>query len=257
MREVGRALALDPENPRAFATLFRLLGELPKEPPPEVKEELAADSQKRRRLLARVAMWSYAGLFLYIPVLLWMGVRSWTGLVWMYVLIAACTVLSFITSRTSARGDGWVLGALVTHTGMMAVTSLISGPFIVLPSFAASTTMLFAMHFNRKWRPLVVGFSALALIIPSVLMWTGRIPTSYVFDPEGMRVVPSMVELRAGPTWFFLFVASLVTLVGSGLLVARMRDALTDAQERLFMQAWNLRQLLPEDAPRSTNLDPG
>jgi serine/threonine-protein kinase len=45
-----------------------------------------------------------------------------------------------------------------------------------------------------------------------------------------------------------LLLTSIAMVVIPGLLMGRMRDALTAAERRLFLQAWQLRQLVPSGA---------
>jgi hypothetical protein len=62
-----------------------------------------------------------------------------------------------------------------------------------------------------------------------------------------MAVLPQMHGLEATPTMIFLLLANLAILVGGALAIGRIRDALTDAEARLQLHAWQLRQLIPEE----------
>jgi serine/threonine-protein kinase len=54
MREVGRALALDPQNESALRTLVSLLTEPPREIPPEARAEMEESAHVQSRLAARI-----------------------------------------------------------------------------------------------------------------------------------------------------------------------------------------------------------
>ena len=63
-----------------------------------------------------------------------------------------------------------------------------------------------------------------------------------------MLVIPRLVSFPPGPTWALLFFGAFGVLVGAVMTVARSADSIAAAEERLFQQAWALRQLVPEGA---------
>src|SRR5262249_11885639 len=73
MRELGHALALDPDNAAARASMIRILTEPPDEVPPEVNEAMEAAAQKQLRMGAALGgrvLWVW---FLFLPLFWWMG----------------------------------------------------------------------------------------------------------------------------------------------------------------------------------------
>jgi hypothetical protein len=56
-----------------------------------------------------------------------------------------------------------------------------------------------------------------------------------------------MLHMPPLPTELFLLASSVAVVVTACLMTARVHDALAQAQERLHVQAWQLRQMLPVD----------
>ena len=90
------------------------------------------------------------------------------------------------------------------------------------------------------------GLVALAIAVPFVLALLGLVPDPYSFTADGALVITSpMVGFPPGLTLFFLLATSIALVVTPTLLAGRFRDELARAEERVFMSAWHLRQLLP------------
>ena len=64
------------------------------------------------------------------------------------------------------------------------------------------------------------------------------------------EIVPNIQQLWFPPVWtqVFLIISSLAVIITSGLAVAPFRNELDDAQRRIRLLAWHLRQLVPEEA---------
>ena len=60
-----------------------------------------------------------------------------------------------------------------------------------------------------------------------------------------------MLDFPAVPTHAFLVAASLALVGVAAVLITRFRDHLTEAEQRLHLQAWQLEQLVPRGVPRS------
>ncbi len=247
--EVGRALALDSSNTHALMTLVRLLGEPPKQTPPEVQQELAAADFKQAKLTGTIAALGYASLALYIPLLLWMGVHSWGSFAVLYGLMTIAVGVAYITTRKPRRSPSRAFLTLVVSTAMIGAISEVFGPFVLLPGFLIVNALAFSVHLDRRRRPLAVAISLLALIVPTALRVMGVIPSSYRFGPdgEGMTIVPRMADFPETATLTLLFTTTLATAIISAAYVGRIRDALTEAEGRLLIQAWHLKQLVPQD----------
>jgi serine/threonine-protein kinase len=246
IRELGQALALDQDHPLAAQTLVRLLSDPPRVAPPEAERELAQAAQVRARMAARIAVATYAGLVFYLPLLFWMGIRDWRWLAVTYGGVALAVAVCALVARRSAPTAGWVILGAGASAVMIAAISLVMGPFVVQPTFAAVNAMAFAALLDRRHRLVVAALGMLSIAAPAVLGWAGLWPEAYAISGGALVVSSPMLQMRLVPTMVLLAVTSLGSLAVSVFIVGKIRDGLTDAERKLAVQAWSLRQLLPE-----------
>ncbi len=249
LRAIGRALALEPDDPDALRTLYQLFAEPPIEPPAEVTAEIAQQQVAQRGLTARTSAAGYASIFLFLPFLLWMGVRSWPLVAALFAAVVIAAVFSWYGARRPGRPGTRGLVIAATSTLAFALGSTMFGPLVLVPTMIATNTMALALHMDRRARAWAIAIGIVGVIAPIALAALHLVPASYAFGPEGMIIRPLMLELPAVPTLVFLAFASAVTVYTGTRSAGEVRDALAVAEQRLYTQRWQLRQLLPEGAP--------
>jgi len=117
---------------------------------------------------------------------------------------------------------------------------------VLVPSLAAIGSMLLHLAPNRARRVPVVLLNCLAIVVPAGLQLAGVIPASYAFEDGSLRILPTMLSYPPVPTHVFLLVANVALVITGCAMLARFRDLLTAAEERLHVTAWQLRKLVPE-----------
>ncbi len=248
LREVGRALALDPRNDAAKGTLMRLMTAPPRTLPPSAVADTAVLAQTEQRAAARIGIWVYLSWLLVAPVALWMGVRSWWSFGFsgaMYLAsAAACWWMSY---RPNPKGKV-SLPLLLASALAVASTGFTFGPFLVLPSIATVNAMTFMMARDSSRRILVVAVSWLAFLGPLGLEWAGVLPHSYAFRDGTIALLPNHTAFPPLPTLVFLVGVNVLVMGTACLLIARLRDVLTATDRRLQLHLWQLRQLVPDEA---------
>jgi len=244
LREVGRALALDPANAEAMATLVALLTEPPREAPEEVISEMRASSRDTHRGTARGALVGYLAWFLFVPFGFWMGVRNVaasaiaSGL-WALAAVSAYAALR----RPDPRGHLHRVGLIATATAASA-TCLVCGPYVLVPTLAVINVMLWLLVSERSLRPLIIALGCLTVLAPAALDWT-HLVRFYNFRDGRVTILQGMLDFPPAGTHALLFAASLALVGVAAVLITRFRDNLTEAEFRLHVQAWQLRQLVP------------
>jgi serine/threonine-protein kinase len=252
LREVGRAIALDPANPDALRTLVRLLAEPPREIPPEARVELARERSQSLTRGRRMGGMAFLTWFLYVPVTLWMGVRSWGAVTLMHAAWLVAAAVGFLAARGSRADDKANLPMLLTGGFAIACSAALLGPYFLLPQFALIYAMMFILiPPDRARRGLVVAMSLLTMLVPAALGWTGVLPRPYELHQDAVTVRAWMLHFPPAPTELFLVLTNVVALLTACLMTSNVREALTAAQERLHVQAWQLRQMLPREAQMS------
>jgi serine/threonine-protein kinase len=245
LREAGRALALDPRHAGAARTVVRLLMTPPRVMPQTVEEERQAMSKSEQRSMMRIASLAYLSWFLYAPLAHWTGITNWPYMGAMALMWSACAGATWYYHR---RPTGTVPVWLLFFTmATISFTSAHFGPFLVIPGFAGLNTMGFMLARERRQRLMIFIAGVLAVMAPIVLSWLHVIPAAYTFQDGTIIVRSSTFALRETATILFLTVVSVQVVITAGIMVARVRDLASGAEERLMVQAWQLRQLVPAD----------
>jgi serine/threonine-protein kinase len=248
LHEVGRAIALDPSNEDAVETLMRLMTSPPAKMPAGARAALQQETRNSMRLAGTIATITYLLWFTYLPLMLWMGVRSWT----MWGVQTATWLLAAAGAYHSSRnpsGDGkpspWLW---IPATVGVSLTATFFGPYVLVPILAVMGSMLLHIAPARSHRPLVVLLNCLAVAVPAGLELTGVLPPSYVVRDGSIQLVPAMLDLPPVQTHAFLLFASMSLVVTSSVIMGRFRETITRIETKMHVQAWQLQQLVPEQA---------
>jgi serine/threonine-protein kinase len=244
LSELGRAVALDPTNAEALRALAGLVMLPPKGTPHEVEEELRELEREQVRMGGRTGVLAYASFNLYLPLLFWMGVKSFS----LVAIVVATSVLAALTSFVVSRlprvnSSMWVLAA-----SSLAIASLatIFGPFVLVPSVAAANALVFAVSNAPRYRVLVLCLGVLPILLPLALELAGVLPPSLAFTDTGVVLLPRIAEFPPIPTLVLLILGSLGTVITAALAVTPFRSELDAAQRRIRLTAWNLKHLIPD-----------
>ncbi|MGH1340281.1 MAG: protein kinase domain-containing protein [Nannocystales bacterium] len=242
---ISRALAFDPENAEARTALMHLLTRPPSTVPTEVRDQLESGRRDSERKAARGGVSAYLAWLPFAGVTLIMGVRSWGLLIAMLTLIALGVVTSYLGSR-ARKTDGWATGSLMISTVTLIMLSRLLGPLVLIPGLAGANAVAFTQHARGRRRIAYVSIAAMAVVVPLLFEVTGLWPPSYEFTEAGMLIVPHFASLPTVSTLLLLALASITTVVLPALLMREARDSVEESREQLAVQAWQLRQLVPD-----------
>ncbi|MEI7891888.1 MAG: serine/threonine-protein kinase [Myxococcales bacterium] len=252
MKEVGQAIAFDPTNADAKRTLVRLWTEPPTEIPPEAQEEIVAARRTGHRLGAKIAGIGYLILFLYYPIAHALGLISWRAAAALGLLWAAAAALSFIRMILPHPAGRVSYSMLLVSSLAIACTSAVAGPYVLVPSLAAMNTLAYVLSPDRSRRFATIGLGCLSVAVPSALSWVGVLPPSELAVHETVSGLPLRRLLTEG----FLFGSNVALILMSALLIGRFRDGLGMVEEKLHVQAWLLRQLVPPEVQPAVSMPP-
>ena len=256
MREVGAALALNPSERGAVATLVSLMVDVPAEMPEEARREFLATKRSADRESRRAMLLAYLSWLAFAPPAMALGVRD-LGL----ALVAfGFMVLSAVTAWASYRGllhDRFRFTVYVVGAISMSFSSLLMGWAVILPGMAATHVLGFLLYGQReRWRS-AVALGVLSIVVPFALQVAGVLPPSYGFHEGALLVYPRMTSFPPAGTQAFLLLASVGLIVAPAVIASRVRGSLAKAEERLFMQSWMLRHLVPDQARNAASVVPG
>jgi serine/threonine-protein kinase len=253
LQEAGRALALDPDHAEALAVITELVAHEPETFPPEVAAEIDAQSVAQQR--AGLAGRARSHMFHFVTVALAAlgGVRgvplaACVGLVMVSLLIA----FAYRNQRLTPARSFALIASTTFAIGSMSV---LFGPFVLVPAFAAVHTVL-TVTYGREYgtRPGVVAGGALMLLLPWALEAMGLLPPSFAITVAGrIELLPRAVAFRPTVTPLALLVTNLLAIVVPGTLALRVRGALDKAERRAMLQRWQLQEMLPAVARGLSN----
>jgi serine/threonine-protein kinase len=189
---------------------------------------------------------AYLSWMLMLPLILWMGVRSFTQLALSWGFIALTGVVYLLAARRPTVMGG-VAVALLTAVGHGFGTRMF-GPVFWVPGVVAMCMLAFAIQPVRALRLLALVTACLSFLVPTALEWAGVLAPSYSFAPGQLVIHARMLDLPRGATLTFLLLTSVGMVLTPFLFLSNIRDALFSAQRRLQLQAWQLRQLVPDEA---------
>ena len=250
MKELNRALALDPDNGDAMRTLLRVVTELPREVPAEVEARAAASDRGTLQMGARLSSVTPLLYLLMLPVVLVLGVRD-PWLVGAVLVASAGAALAghLVAKRAAAAASRWQYAILALRALVMLALTRMFGPLVMVPALATAFGVAMQVHPKRFMRRAAAWVACLAVGVPVLLEWAGVLPSSYAFADGRMAIVPQMHELPAVPTSLLLLVASIATIVTASAFVGRVRRSLSEAHLRLQLTAWHFERMLPDRVP--------
>jgi serine/threonine-protein kinase len=246
MREIGRTLALQPDNPVALDLMMQLLTKPPADLPGDVRDEIESSEAHRIRSLARIGAIAYALIGLYLPLILWCGVRSWIWVVAAYAGIAAAAIVCLITFYAGLASTRMVVAVIVFSNAGFIATSAFFGPFLVTPMIMAVNATTLALNSRPIERRIASAAACLSMVAAIALWFAGVVPGGYAFDGATMSILPGALNLPEVPVLAFLGSAAIGVVLIGFLPAGRVRDALTSSEQQLFVYAWHLRELVPE-----------
>jgi eukaryotic-like serine/threonine-protein kinase len=243
LRELGRALALDPRNERAIGAMVRLLVSPPKEMPPAADAEHREVLYAGNRSAAKIGSLTLLGWWLAAPLLIWLG-----G--WIQTLVLIPATITFVTGLWVSRlkqptADHAVL-LMFLNAITVATSSVMFGPLVLMPTVAIASACMFAVH--GSWahrRPLVLLITLLTMVVPLLLEWFGVIPPSYEIRNGAFVLLPRFANYRELPTLSLFLLGHAILAVGPPFAIGAVSDGAYTVERRMFRHMWQLRQIVP------------
>jgi len=253
LREVGRALALDPSHSEAQRVLLKLLSTPPHELPEEERSAVEQEVQGTGRATFNIFGWYHLSFVFTTAIVLWMGVKSWIA-VGLYALVSAATAaVALMTARGFLPPSYRLFANVISGTLAIGFMSTMFGPLFLIPGLAAMSTM--AASFNtptRGARALVISIGVLAVLVPLMLELAGLLPPSYEFRDDLMIVIPRMHNFPPVATLIFLCYIGMGHIISISVLMGRLNESRLQAIEKLHKQTWQLRQLIGDESTRQS-----
>jgi len=249
MREAARALALDPTLTGAAELVSRLMLEPPRTIPKEVAQAIDADNEMIVQRTAIVGMWTNLSYLAFAPLLFWVGFDQPAYIIVMFGFAISNAMLMRYYARHGDRFQPLVVGAISAL--LVASVAVTFSPFLVAPGIAAVTAMglVFGpagVERRRAW--LIIAAMSLAVVGPWILQVAGVVTPSMTIDGGGVTMRSPALLLTPGPTQVLLVAYSIMLIIAAVMRATGLRRAERSARRHLHLQAWQLRQLVPDPA---------
>jgi eukaryotic-like serine/threonine-protein kinase len=243
----GRALALDPESKDAATLVTQLILEPPRELPPELVGQLAEHDRQAIARHTAFAARALSAYFLFIPIAVWAGIRSWGVLAAIYGIVAISVAGAIVMSRRRIDSIVW---ALFANTAVLILLTRLFSPILIVPGLAsgiAVAMIAFPTLIHRPW--LVIGGVLAGFLLPVGLEAAGLWPRTWWFEEGRVVIAATAIHLDGLPAAILIVTANTATIVVMALLVRSLAAMQRAGQRALEIQAWHLGRLLPVDRP--------
>ncbi len=248
-RVAGQALVFDPSSADARELVRTLLVEAPTEVPAQLLPTILEEERMAARKRSRRAIRPYASLFVLIPLIPFIEIRSWPSLIMLNIAALLGVAMAWWNVR---RGLPLPI-ILAIHVIIVISFSRIAGPLILTPLLIATTLLSVTSMpwlIERKWA--VVGWTIVAAMAPYVLELAGVLGPTWSIGEEGVITFGRIFR----PTESFNLALTISSNVAAIVVVAlyslTMSRDRRDAERRQRVQAWQLEQILPR-RPRTVN----
>ena len=248
MRELGRAVALDPSDAGALRAISELVLAPAADLPKAAIDELRIGERADRAKAAGRASRMYIAWLALVPLLWVMGIRSWTGVGVIATLILMTSAWTqWVGTQPTRATMSRLMVAILLNGTLIAACSLIFGPLVFVPGVAATSAAAFVLAVRDKTWMRYVPFTVatLAVFVPLALELAGVLPRAYTFGDGIITIHPVIADFHMERTPVALATVTLVQMILPAVVINRAVDNLVDAERRSFAQAWRLRQLLP------------
>jgi eukaryotic-like serine/threonine-protein kinase len=249
MREAGQALALDPTLGEAAELVGRLMIEPPKAMPSQVVAELAdIDRATSHRFVWNLVVLHLAFVML-LPIMFAFGVRDAFYGTLVLLLALAGIAVAYLELRTTRR----LLGVhCLLMVATFALVARMFTPFLIAPFAAAINIVAFAFHPGARTERMFWSFTA-GSIGAVLAVWVGEevgLLSPTMTDVGGALMLRSpLAGFSTFPAIGALALTFTVAIFASAMLARSTARFAHRARVRVHLQAWQVRQLVPERKP--------
>jgi serine/threonine-protein kinase len=247
MREINGALVLDPANSSAMGSMIELLSRPPESPPPELVRELERQFRRDIRWISNVGAFVYVAIIGLLGFAWWMGIRDPGPVVVFFALMAVTSGLSMIVARSREPKLALIGAAVVTTAIAFGFATRFASPLVLVPSAVAINATGYAVFLRGRYRALVALASCASFMVPLALELAGVISPTFVFEGGRLVILPMALDLPATPSLVLFAVSSVMAVFLGAVIMGHVRDRLADAESRVFMYAWHLREMVPAE----------
>ncbi|HUS29214.1 MAG TPA: serine/threonine-protein kinase [Kofleriaceae bacterium] len=246
MHEAGKALALDPTLNGAAELIGRIMLEPPTSKPAAVERELTELDLRGAKLMSRVAIAASLAFVSMLPMFVLLGIHDVPYLL-AYAGVSLGMLGIAIAGRRAPRRP-LIAAHIASMMVMFALLARMFSPLLISPALAAVT--LVTISFNplssgRTTSIITTIGTAVSVLGVWSLEWIGVLPSSVVRVPSGLLLLTPVEGAASFPAAPVLSGIYLLVFCMAGAVGYFAQREIRLAREKLVLQAWHLRQLVP------------
>jgi eukaryotic-like serine/threonine-protein kinase len=248
MQAAGRALALDPKSRDAADLVTTLILEPPLEQPAALQQQLVASEVAAQKRQGRVALGSFAAVIAFLAASAWNGITDWTMLAVILALTIVLASVAVVVARRemSSREMLWVT---IGNLTLVTLMSRMFGSLLIAPAVTCIMALsLTSYPQNIDRAKLVIAILITSWLVPVILEWQGVISRTWWVVDGQIVSTSSMFRIGGNATVLLLVFANVLTIFVFGRFANKLAMSRRDAQRQVEIQAWHLKQLLPQQA---------
>ena len=251
LREVNRALALAPEEPRGLALLVDLLKATPASAEQAFQHVVSEGIARLRRAQPLGALLFVAPWLTVYPLVA--ALRGISDLKVALVPVAAWLSAGIAILIDHRRGSQErVVYPTVLIWTAVALTSLLLGPIFIVPALAVTVVANLVLVATRELRLVNTVLGCVAVAVPTAAASLG-FHDVYHFDTENaFRITGIFATFRQGILCVSLGLVDVLMIVSTAIFAGKFRDQIDRARSENALFAWQLSKLLPAAASRTT-----
>ena len=246
MREAAGALALDPAQPGAAELMGRLMLEPPTKMPREVEKAIHDDNVRAARINAKGGLLAVIGGIALTPLLWWMQPA---GSPWVMILTIVMVVMGGVSIYNLKAAQPLTGLVVIGNACIVGAISAMYSPMLIAPGLSACLcmAMVFTPRFSWLGSGITVGTSSvIAVFLPFFLELAGVLDRSMLFENGGVLFRPPAHNGEVAPAIATSLIYSFILIVGAAWIAELMRTRNREATRHLQLQAWQLRQIVPQ-----------
>jgi serine/threonine-protein kinase len=245
VRELGRALALDPDHDTALAAMSRLILEPPAQVPEEVEAALEAHKTKRLQLEAGGATVALLLSLAFIPVMMWIGIKNPALVATFLAIPVVLAAISFTLARW--RPGPWLRYAQASLYAVFAIAaSRMFSPLIVVPVLCTMVVMIVSLNGFSRLLVVTAAVMTAATVAPLLAEAAGLLTPTLWFAADALTIQSAGLHQPAVPSLIGLTTFHVLSIWGPAIVVGRIARRSWNHERQIQLHAWHLRQLVPD-----------
>jgi serine/threonine-protein kinase len=246
MREAAAALALDPSLTGAAELVGRLMLEPPKVTPREVSEAIVAEDVGTSRVNAKAGVLAALASIAFLPIVWWMAPGASGYVAALAAALAVSGIIAF-GNLTTARPRVGI--AVAGNALVVALIAVMFSPILIAPGVAAvlGMSMVVIPRLSRLNSAAGVALLMSAGVLgPWLAEFAGLASPTLIAFGDGIALrAPGLRGSEVAISTVGM-IYSVGLIIGATWVGEAMRVRIREAQARLHLQAWQLRQLVPQ-----------